>query len=161
MMQQRLAVRAMASGEIDTGAPVAVLNDAFQRHAFLENDRTSVATLGRELHPASRLIQAFEDGELVGTGTITPALDEYLDETKFRGVELSRSLYFGMAAVRRERMGQGVGTRLLAESEQLAWDQGYAQVILTTIEEMGNVAYYQRFGYESVSMNELPAAIGD
>jgi GNAT superfamily N-acetyltransferase len=53
-------------------------------------------------------------------------------------------------------MGDGIGRRLLGEAERIAVDEGLDRVILTTIEEMGNVAYYARFGYGSVSIHALP-----
>jgi predicted N-acetyltransferase YhbS len=157
MTEQRLALRLMAPGEINIPATVAVLNDAFRRHAFLGTDRTSADTIGEELHASSRLVQAFEGNDLVGTGAVTPALDEDLDAAKFPGIDLSHALYFGMAAVRRDRMGRGVGAQILAESERVARQRGDTHIILMTVREMGNVAYYHRFAYETVSVHELPA----
>jgi GNAT superfamily N-acetyltransferase len=151
-----LELRIARPGTVDLAETVDVLNAAFRRHSFLARDRTSLEEISTELVPESRLVQVLDDGVLVGTATVTPALAAHVDSHKFPGIDLSRSLYFGMAGVRPDRMGDGVGQRLLAAAEQIAREEGFDRVILGTVEEMGNVAYYGRFGYRSVSIRELP-----
>jgi GNAT superfamily N-acetyltransferase len=152
-----LALRIIPAAEVDLAATVGVLNAAFRRHTFLGEDRTSLEHIADELPPGCRLLQVFDGDELIGTASITPGSTAHVEQHKFPGIDISRSLYFGMAGVRPDRMGGGVGGRLLAEAERIAQAEGFDRVILMTIEEMGNVAYYQRFGYGSVSIKALPA----
>src|SRR5690606_5937665 len=114
---------------------------------ILAQDRTSLERIGDELDGPCRLVQVLDGDALVGTATISPGHAGHADPEKFPGIELSRSLYFGMAGVRPDRMGQGVGGRLVRETERIARAEGFDHVILSTIEEMGNVDYYGRFGY--------------
>lgn len=149
--------RVRTPGEIDVEATVAVLNAAFRRHTILGRDRTSVGELPHELAATSRIIQAFEADAIVGTVTITPALDEPLEPHSFPGIDRERALHVSMAGVRPDRMGRGIGASLLARADSIASADGYTHMILSTIEEMGNVEYYARFGYQTVSVQELPA----
>ncbi|MEX0784588.1 MAG: GNAT family N-acetyltransferase [Dehalococcoidia bacterium] len=152
-----LSLRITPAAEIDLAATVEVMNAAFRRHLFLAEDRTSLEGIVEELAPGCRFVQVFEGERLVGTASITPGATAHVEEHKFPGIDIPRSLYFGMAAVRPDRMGEGIGRRLVAESERVARAEGFDRIILTTIEEMGNVAYYGGFGYRSVSIKELPA----
>jgi GNAT superfamily N-acetyltransferase len=155
--REELIFRVLTPPEIDVEATVAVLNAAFRRHAILGRDRTSLGELPHELVATSRVIQAFEANRLVGTLTVTPALDEPLEPHSFLGIDRERALHVSMAGVRPDRMGRGIGGRLLANADRIAGTGGYTHTILSTIREMGNVDYYARFGYQTVSIQELPA----
>ena len=156
MTTPTLELHIIPAGEVDLEATVEVLNAAFRRHTFLAESRTSLEGIVDELWPGCRFLQVFEDGALVGSASITPGVTAPADDHHFPGIDIPRSLYFGMAGVRPDRMGGGIGSRMLSESEAIATREGFEHVILTTIEEMGNVAYYERFGYRSVSVTPLP-----
>jgi len=149
------------ASEIDVAATVRVVNAAFRTHVILTADRTSDEDIANELWPGTRFIQICEGDELAATAAVSPGLTlPALLMDDFPGIEATSSLYFGMAAVKPERMGHRLGARLLAEAEALARAEGFVRVILTTMEEMGNVAYYSRFGYRTVSVRELRAGYG-
>ena len=151
-------IRTIPANEIDLLATVTVINAAFRRHTILAEDRTSVDAITEEFWPGCRFVQAFDGDELVGTASIAPGDVAPVTAGEYPGIGLARCLYFGIAGVRPGRMGGGIGAALLAETERIARAEGFHRVILTTIEEMGNVAYYNRFGYRTVSVEEL--AIG-
>lgn len=152
-----LSLQVIPAAEIDIPATVALINAAFRVHPILLDDRTSEESIVDELWPGCRFVQVFEDDTLVGTASITPGATAPVEGHEFPGIVVPRSLYFGLAAVRPDRMGDGIGARLLAETERIARSEGFDQVILTTLEEMGNVDYYQRIGYRTVSIQDLPS----
>ena len=152
-----LHLQIVPAAEIDIPATVAVINAAFRVHPILAEDRTSEESIVDELWPGCRFVQVFEDGTLVGTASVTPGASAPIEGHEFPGIDIPRSLYFGLAAVSPQRMGGGIGGRLLAETERIARSEGFDGVILTTLDEMGNVDYYQRFGYRSVSIHDLPS----
>ncbi|MGE5595177.1 MAG: GNAT family N-acetyltransferase [Hyphomicrobiales bacterium] len=156
MATPSLDVRVLSPSEIDLAATVEVLNAAFRTYDFLGADRTSLEEIGHELAPESKVMQVFDNGRLIATATLTPAEIAQPEREKFPGIDYARSAYFAMAGVLPERMGEGLGRRLVAEAERLARVAGFERMILSTIEEMGNVAYYGKLGYESVSVRELP-----
>ncbi len=149
-------LRIISPGDVDLVATVDVLNAAFGTYEFLSEERTSLDGIQEELHLGCRFLQVFEGGDLVGTACVTPGPTSGVDANEFPGIDIERALYFGMAGVRPERMGAGIGRQLVVEADRLARSEGFERIILTTIEEMGNVAYYQRFGYRSVYVRELP-----
>jgi GNAT superfamily N-acetyltransferase len=153
-----LELRIVEPAGVDLPRTVKLINAAFAVYEFLAEPRLSMhGGIEEEIHPGCRFIQVFEDGELVGTACVTPGETAALEAHEFPGIDLARGLYFGLAAVSPGRMGGGIGGRLVAEAERIARDEGFARLMLTTIEQMGNVAYYERFGYRSVYVQELPA----
>ncbi len=157
MTIQTLELRVIPAAELDLAATVDVVNAAFRRHAILSEGRTSLEDIAEELWPDCRFLQVFDGDRLVGTASITPGVSAPADPEEFPGIDIPRSLYFGMAAVSPARMGGGIGARLLAEAERIAREEGFERVILTTLEEMGNVVYYERFGYHTLFVRALPA----
>lgn len=151
-------LRILGADEVDLAVTVDVVNAAFATYEFLSEPRTSMDGHGieDEIHPGCRFLQVFHGGELVGTACVTPGATADVNSEEFPGIDLTSSLYFGLAGVRPDRMGDGIGRQLVAEAERIARSEGFERIILTTIEEMGNVAYYERFGYRSVFVRELP-----
>lgn len=102
---------------------------------LLEGQRTDpegVAAVVRD--PASRLLVARQDGELVACCQL-----------EHRGSHA----YFGMFAVRPQRQGGGLGRLVLAEAERVArseWDASEMQ--MTVIRQRSDlIAWYERRGY--------------
>jgi GNAT superfamily N-acetyltransferase len=154
-----LELRILTAEEVDLAATVEVVNAAFATYEFLSEPRTSMDGHGieDEVHPGTRFLQLLDRSELVGTACITPGKTAGVEAHEFPGIDTARALYFSLAGVRPGRMGAGIGRWLVDEAERIAREEGFERLILTTIEEMGNVAYYERFGYRSVYVRELPA----
>lgn len=97
----------------------------------------------------SRLLLAFEEGELVGSCHL-----------KRSGPE--GGAYFGMFAVRPGLQGTGIGTALLSEAERTArsaW--GARRMRMTVIRQREDlIAWYRRRGYELNGVRE-PFPYGD
>jgi GNAT superfamily N-acetyltransferase len=157
MSAPALELRIMPTAEVDLAATVDVVNAAFGIYEFLQESRTSLEGIGEELHEGCRFLQVFEGGDLVATACVTPGATAGVAPEEFPAIDIHGALYFGLAGVRPDRMGGGIGRRLVEEAHRIARDEGFERIILTTIEEMGNVAYYKRFGYRSVYMRQLPA----
>jgi GNAT superfamily N-acetyltransferase len=151
-----IGLRILPTTDVDLPSTVDVLNAAFGIYEFLEESRTSLDSIGDELHDGCRFLQVFEGDELVGTACVTPGATAGIDPVEFPGIDLPSSLYFGLVGVRPDRMGGGIGRRLCEAAERIARAEGFQRIILTTIEEMGNVAYYGRLGYQSVYVKDLP-----
>ncbi len=157
MSTPELELRVLSPTEADLRATAEVLNAAFAKHQLLTVERTTPDRLVDELGTNARLIQAFVQGELVGTAMVAPADGAEIDAELLPGIDRAQSLYFGMAAVRPDQMRQGIGRRLLERSEAIAREDGFGRVVLKTVEELGNVAYFREHGFGSAAVRVLPA----
>lgn len=152
-----LELRVLPPGEADLRATAEVLNAAFAQHQLLTIERTWPDRIADELGTNARLIQGFVQGELVGTAMVAPADMADIDAELLPGIDRTQSLYFGMVAVRPDWMRQGIGRRLLERAEAIAREDGFGRVVLKTVEELGNVAYFRQHGFGSAAVRVLPA----
>ncbi|MCU0491924.1 MAG: GNAT family N-acetyltransferase [Chloroflexaceae bacterium] len=113
---------------------VPLVNRAYARHwELFPVERTTVEGFVEETAESDCLLLSNEaTGRLVGFARLMDEGDE---------------LYLGMVAIAPECHGQGLGTRLLQAVEMVARQRGKRSVWLTSIYEIGNVAYYERRGY--------------
>ncbi len=89
---------------------------------------------------------------------VRPASELYADgRASGFGMELREALYFGLAAVRPDAMGHGIGRQLVAEAERIGRERGYRSMVLTTMREFGLVAYYQPQGYAVAGFEDYAA----
>lgn len=147
-----LTLTLVPSATVDRDAAARLINAAFGIYSFLLEGRTSPEALSEEMGDSGELIAARLDGRMVGCAMIRP------DRDVLHGFEPHvhegdpSALYFGLAAVAVSLMRSGIGRRLVTKAEEEARRRGYAKVVLGTLEEMGNVTYYESLGYRSVAV---------
>lgn len=103
---------------------------------LLEDERTSDAELAAAVSATKmRVLLAEQDGELIGTVTITD-----LGEAR---------AYLGMLCVQPAWQGEGLGRALIADAENMAAEQFGARIMeMTVIDARAElVAWYERRGY--------------
>lgn len=133
----------------------SLINAAFYRYPIMTGDRTSPEGLHEEVATGEMLLIE-RDQALVACAMVRPARDMAPDSDF--PVD---ALYFGLAAVQPAEMGGGLGTRLVAEAEDLARRRGFRRVVLTTVQEFGLVDFYGRLGYGVTSYDDYEAGHWD
>ena len=150
-----LTLRLARADQVDPGGLAELMNDAYRKYSFMTVDRTSAEVLGEEA-AGGDFILAESGEEMTGCAFVRPSLQgewwEGAADHRHAG-----ALYFGLAAVARNAQGKGVGRRLVAEAERLGHERNYQRMILTTLEEMGNVRYYEDLGYRSIARHGFEA----
>lgn len=153
--QGLLTLRLAPPSEADPVALAALINDAYKKYPFMRESRTSPDGLAAEL-VGGHLILAAEESAIVGCALVRPSLDgDWLEGTGDH--RHAGSFYFGLAAVARAVQGRGVGRKLVAEAERIGGERNFQRMVLTTLEEMGNVHYYNLLGYRSVATHAFEA----
>lgn len=155
VQERPLSVRLAPPSEADPVALAALINDAYKKYPFMRESRTSPDGLEAEM-VGGDLILASEASGLLGCALVRPSLDgDWLEGTEDH--RHPGSFYFGLAAVSRVAQGRGVGRKLVAEAERLGVERNFQRMVLTTLEEMGNVRYYNLLGYRSVASRAFEA----
>ena len=122
---------------------VALINEAFDRHRWLfPMNRTSVQEFSDDLTQSeSILILKETNGEILGTSLI------HIEED---------AICFGNAAIKTSCQGNGFGTNMVKAIENFAKTRSLNKLRIKTVEEIGNVRYYQRIGFFVVSNEQHP-----
>lgn len=157
-MTGRLTLRLVRPADADLAELAALINRAFGIYAFLTAERTSPEGIADEAGNSGKFILAETNDRLVGCAMIRPAEDSGRVLTR-GGTEADRdTLYFGLAAVEPALMRSGIGHQLVAFAEREAVHRGFHKLLLGTVREMGNVAYYEALGYRTTALQRFPAA---
>lgn len=125
---------------------VEVVNAAFVRHGWLfPGTRTSLEEFPEETE-GSELILLHEapDRAVAAMAMIHP--DEALPD----------ALYLGMVVVAPQYQGRAYGEHLLRAAEEVARQRSFQIVKLVTVVELGNVAYWTRYGFSVVTEEHRP-----
>lgn len=147
--QHPVLLRLAQPSEVDPVAIAELINDAYKKYPFMSESRTSPDGVVAEMAGGDLILAETESG-LVGCALVRPSLDgDWLEEAEDQ--RHAGSFYFGLAAVVRNAQGTGVGKRLVAEAERIGRERNFQRMLLTTLEEMGNVNYYNLLGYRSIS----------
>lgn len=149
-------LRVVRRDAIDPAAVASLINDAYTKYPFMREPRTTPGRLLDELGDGE-LILAEDRGELAGCAIVCPSLDVHSTEGMPGDYRHASTLYLGLAAVSRKAQGRGVGRRLVAEAEKLAAERCYCRVLLGALVEMGNVDYYAKLGYRTLSKDRFEA----
>jgi GNAT superfamily N-acetyltransferase len=122
---------------------VKLVNDAYGRHRWLfPEKRTSVAEVRGEAAGKDLVLLLTEpDEKIVGSALVHEEGD---------------MLYVEMVALELLRQGEGLGARLMKAVEEIARKRNLSRIRLSTVREIGNVAYYLRHGFLIVEERSLP-----
>lgn len=108
----------------------------FMEEQGFQNEFDAVDEDGRTIH-----LSAYRDGQLIGCARVFPSdMEPGLEAAPGRWV-------FGRLAVLPQQRGGGVGSRILAEAEQLAADAGATEIHLHA--QCSAQPLYVRAGYEA------------
>ncbi len=141
--------------EADFPALARLVNAAFTVHPFMEGPRTTAAGIAEEMGDSGRFLIADSAAGLAACAMLRPSLDVHADDTPGT-VREADTMYLGLVAVDPQVRKQGLGRAIIAEAEQMAAVEGYLQMSLGTLREMGNVTYYERLGYRVVNEYGFP-----
>lgn len=122
---------------------INLVNASYVRHDWLfPDERTDYEDFQQEV-TGQRLVLLFSEprNELMGSSFIKPD---------------GEALFIGMVAVDTTRQGQGYGAKLMGTIEAIARQEEFAKLRLTTVVELGNAEYYQRFGFQIITEETLP-----
>lgn len=128
-----------------------VINAAFGVYPFMHGDRTSPAGLAEEQGGTGRFVVGRCGGELAACAMVRPSLDMHIEAGMEDAIGDAATMYLGLVAVEPRLRKLGLGRRIVAAAEQAAQDLGFARMTLGTLREMGNVEYYEAFGYHVTS----------
>ncbi len=115
---------------------------------LLDGNRIDPDVLARDIgHPGSRVLLAERDDALLACAHIA--------------VEDGAG-YFGMFSVHPERQGAGLGKRLLAEAERIAWQEWNLPAMRMSVIDVRDtlIAFYERRGYRRTGIFK-PFPYGD
>ena len=151
-------VEVVPATEVDVPRAVALANAAFGVHELVTQPRTSVDLFPEECPPGARLLIVSEGEAMIGMAMIVTAHVEMFGFSEKVAQHVSNlgypgktDLYFGIASVHPSGQGKGVGRALLRRTEEVAAQEGFDRVVLTTVRELGSVEYYERGGYTVVA----------
>jgi len=140
-------IRLTQGDAVEAERAARLISDAFFVHEIMTADRISADGLRAELGATGRMIEAWADGELVGTALVIPGQDVQRPLERPIIEQHLPALYFGLAGVHPGHMRRGIGRAMLAAAERLALAEGAPRLLLSALREMGNVDYYRRHGY--------------
>jgi N-acetylglutamate synthase-like GNAT family acetyltransferase len=146
MAEEKVQTGIYDAGMVDEQAVldlVKLVNDAYGRHRWLfPEERTNVTEFRREAAGKELvLLLSGPDEKIVGSALVHEEGD---------------ALYLEMVAVELLRQGVGLGARLMQAVEEIARQRSLSKIRLSTVREIGNVAYYLRHGFHIVQEQSLP-----
>ena len=152
-----LKLQLVHASAVDVGRVAAVVNAAFAVYPFMGGDRTTAEEIAEEMGESGEFILASEDGAIVGCAMIRPSLDVDWGVDSGAAINAADAVYLGLVAVEPRIRKQGLGRRMITEAERIARERGFARMVLGTVAEMGNVAYYEPMGYAVVDRTRFGA----
>ena len=158
MQDARPTPRFRDASVADIPALVALVTSAYRGDAsragwtteadLLDGERIDPGVLRGDIErPRSRIVVVEQDGALQACAHVA---------------EDDGAGYFGMFAVRPERQGDGIGKRLLAESERIVRDEWRLPAMRMTVIDIRDelIAFYERRGYRRTGIKK-PFPYGD
>jgi N-acetylglutamate synthase-like GNAT family acetyltransferase len=122
---------------------IALINAAYRRHEWLfPDDRLNTAEFHEETAGKELVLLTDAEGKLAGSAMIYAEADY---------------LYIGLAAIDLAQQSRGYGAQLLQAIEEIAAQRQLACLKLVSVEEIGNVDYYQRRGFQTSTQEKQPA----
>lgn len=157
-MMDGVALEWYAGDRVPHAELLPLINAAFAIYPFSSEPRlASVPVFEEQAGPTASFVVARVGGTAVGCAMICPAVGKEWDVGEGRGITSPEALYLGLAAVSPALRKGGIGKALLAEAEHEASRRGFSRIVLGTVAEMGNVAYYAALGYRSVDTRHFEA----
>lgn len=138
---------------------VELINAAFFVYPFMKEPRTSPEGIAEELCDGAMFVLASDsNANVIGCAMVRPVSGvDWGVEPLPEPANHASGAYLGLVAVDPAARKGGVGKRLVAAAEDAARALGYHAMLLGTLAEMGNVAYYEAMDYHTVAAYEFEA----